>query len=104
MFNPVRYVLTALLATVLSLGAVSVITESASAKVVQIEPRATARSMKTLSYVEPFRFRRGTPTRLYVEYGDGSVWSYTPCRLEKLRNCFSWSGQTVIHKNRIIRL
>lgn len=62
----------------------------ASAKAVRIEKRDTAVT-KTLAYVEPFKVRKGTPKRLYVEFSDGSSWVFTPCKYEDSRNCFWWA-------------
>lgn len=64
---------------------------AASAKAVRLES-ADRPSDKTLSYVEPVHVRKGTPKRLYVEFADGSTWSFTPCRVEDGRNCFWWAS------------
>ena len=70
-------------------------TTPAHAKAVRVEARDTAKSDKTLSYVEPFRLRgkkgKRVPTRLYVEFRDGSAWVFTPCKNEDSRNCFWWA-------------
>lgn len=63
----------------------------AYAKAVRVEARETVKADKVLTYVEPFKVRKGTPRRLYVEFRDGSAWVFTPCKQEDSRNCFWWA-------------
>lgn len=63
----------------------------AYAKATRVEARETVQADKTLAYVEPFKVRKGTPRRLYVEFRDGSAWVFTPCKQEDSRNCFWWA-------------
>lgn len=89
MKNSHRLVLITILAiAVLLMIGVAVV--DASAKAVRVEKRDTTVS-KTLSYVEPFKVRKGTPKRLYVEFSDGSSFVFTPCKYEDSRNCFWWA-------------
>ena len=72
-------------------GAMLVASGDAEAKAVRVEARETAKSDKTLTYVEPFKVRKGVPRRLYVEFRDGSAWVFTPCKMEDSRDCFWWA-------------
>lgn len=71
------------------------IAAEADGSAVRLEPADRAGG-KTLAYVEPLRFKGSyegenyRPTRLYVEYRDGSTWLYTPCKKGDRRTCFRW--------------
>lgn len=67
----------------------------AHAKAVQIKPATSPSGAGELRFVAPFRFRGSRqenvrPTRLFVEFWDGSEYVFTPCRERVSRNCFFW--------------
>lgn len=83
-------VLSLIAALALVVGGVGAL-DTADAKAVRIE-QADRKGGKTISYVEPFKIRKGEPRRLYVEFKDGSAWIFTPCKQEDSRNCFWWAS------------
>lgn len=70
---------------------------AAHAAAYRLEP-ADRPGGKVLAYVEPYRFKAGTPRRLFVEFRDGSAWVFTPCRAEDSNNCFWWASKRGNHK------
>ena len=83
-----------LAALLMGLGLVLVSVGPAEAKATRVE-KADRSGGKVLAYVEPYRVKRykgkRQPTRLYVEFRDGSAWHFTPCKEEDSRNCFWWA-------------
>lgn len=86
------YALFALVCLLLVILGAALTAPSAEAKATRIEARVTDKADKALRYVEPFRVKKGTPRRLYVEFADGSAYVFTPCRYEDSRNCFWWAS------------
>ena len=77
----------------------------AQARAVRVESRATVQVDRTLAYVEPFRIRcepgmrECKPTRLYVEFRDGSAWVITN---RGRGSRFNWEEQVITFRGKRI--
>lgn len=47
---------------------------------------------RELAYVEPLRKQSGYPSRVYVEFSDGTEHVFAPCAQEDSRDCFWWAS------------
>lgn len=64
-------------------------TESTESTESTVTVHAPARE---LAYVEPLRKQSGYPSRVYVEFSDGTEHVFAPCAQEDSRDCFWWAS------------